>query len=97
MEYIINKIPLRLDLRMNGLKYDTKNIYYKIYMYIVELQNSHGRSVTKIVVRWLFADAESAENGTEHLIGGNLTGDGAEMIEGLSQVLGNQVGGEAFF
>lgn len=38
MEYIINKIPLRLDLRMNGLKYDTKNIYYKIYMYIVQLQ-----------------------------------------------------------
>ncbi len=38
MEYLLSKIPLVVDLEGNDLKYDTKNIYYKIYKYIIDLQ-----------------------------------------------------------
>ena len=38
MEYIKDRIPMKLDLRMNDLKYDKHNIYYKIYKYICELK-----------------------------------------------------------
>ena len=38
MEFILDKIPLVVDLDSGDLKYDTKNMYYKIYKYILELQ-----------------------------------------------------------
>ena len=37
-EFLINNIPLVLDLGKKDLKYDTRSIYYKIYKYIYELK-----------------------------------------------------------
>ena len=44
-EYLLNKIPMVVDMDSNDLKYDTKNIYYQIYKYIRELEKIAG--VTK--------------------------------------------------
>lgn len=38
MEFLLDKIPIVVDLDSGDLKYDTKNMYYKIYKYILELQ-----------------------------------------------------------
>jgi len=38
MEFLLNKIPIIVDLDSGDLKYDTKNIYYHIYKYILDLQ-----------------------------------------------------------
>lgn len=38
LKFIKNRIPMYLDLDTFDLKYDTTNIYYKIYKYIKELQ-----------------------------------------------------------
>ena len=38
----MSKIPLVVDLEGKDLKYDTKNIYYHIYKYILELQKKAG-------------------------------------------------------
>jgi hypothetical protein len=41
-----------------------------------------------------FSDAELPENFTEDLVGGDFAGDGAEVVEGFAEVLGEEVGGE---
>lgn len=38
IQFLIEHIPLRLDLRIKDLKYDTKSMYYKTYKYIKDLQ-----------------------------------------------------------
>ena len=38
LSFIINNIPLVLDIEKHDLKYDTRNIYYKIYKYIKKLK-----------------------------------------------------------
>lgn len=38
VEFIKERIPLRLDLRMNDLKYDVKSPYYKVFRYILYLR-----------------------------------------------------------
>ncbi len=45
MEYLLDKIPIITDLDGGDLKYDTKNIYFKIYKYILELQKKAGEEV----------------------------------------------------
>ena len=37
-EFLIDHIPLVLDLNGKDLKYDTKNMYYRIYRYILSLR-----------------------------------------------------------
>ena len=39
-----------------------------------------------------FSDAELAEYVAEDFVGGDLTGDGAEVVEGFAEVLGDKVG-----
>ena len=36
MEFLREKIPLKLDLRTEDLRYDQRSMYYKIYRYIAE-------------------------------------------------------------
>ena len=43
----------------------------------------------------LFPDAEVGEDVAEDFIGADFAGDGAEVIEGLAEVLGNQIGRDA--
>ena len=38
IEYIKNKIPIVLDLESGDLKLDARNIYCKIYRYIINLK-----------------------------------------------------------
>lgn len=42
-----------------------------------------------------FSDAEAGEYGGEEVGGGDAAGDGAEVGEGFSKVLGHEVGGQA--
>lgn len=38
IRYLIDNTPIILDIENKDLKYDTRNINYKIYKYIKELQ-----------------------------------------------------------
>lgn len=38
IRYLIDNTPMILDLENKELKYDARNIHYKIYKYIKELQ-----------------------------------------------------------
>lgn len=38
IRYLIDNTPLVLDMEKNDLKYDNRNIYYRIYKYIKELE-----------------------------------------------------------
>lgn len=38
IRYLIDNTPMVLDIEDNNLKYDAKNIHYKIYKYIKELK-----------------------------------------------------------
>lgn len=42
-----------------------------------------------------FTDAEVGEDVVEEGVGGDGAGDGAEVVEGLADVLGDEVGGDA--
>ena len=48
-----------------------------------------------MIIRHLLADAELAEDVAEDFVGGNFTGDGAEVVEGFAEVLGYEVGRSA--
>lgn len=37
-QYLIDRIPVYLDLKKQDLVYNTKDIHYKIYKYIKELE-----------------------------------------------------------
>lgn len=37
-EFLIDNIPLVLDLGKKDLKFDTRSMYYKIYKYIIRLR-----------------------------------------------------------
>lgn len=39
-EFLLDHIPLVLDLNGKDLKYDNKNIYYRIYKYILNLKEN---------------------------------------------------------
>lgn len=38
IKYLIDRIPLILDIEKQDLKFDTRDIHYKIYKYIHELK-----------------------------------------------------------
>lgn len=37
-EFLIDNIPLVLDMNKNDLKFDQRSMYYKIYKYIIKLR-----------------------------------------------------------
>ena len=37
-EFLIDHIPLILDMREQDLKYDKRSMYYRIYKYIIKLR-----------------------------------------------------------
>lgn len=37
-EFLIDHIPLILDMRSKDLKYDQRSMYYRIYKYIIKLR-----------------------------------------------------------
>ena len=41
---------------------------------------------------FLFSDAEAGEDGAEDFVGGDLAGDGAEVVEGIAEVNDYEVG-----
>ena len=45
-------------------------------------------------INGLFTDAEAGEDGGEDLGGGDVAGDGGEVVDGGSERLGDEVGGE---
>ena len=49
------------------------------------------------LVKWyiLLSDAKAGEDLAEDFVGSDGAGDGAEVVEGGAEVLGNQVGGDA--
>lgn len=46
-------------------------------------------------MRYSLSDAEAAEDGAEDFIGGDLTRDGAKVVEGVAEVYDHEVGGQA--
>ena len=42
----------------------------------------------------LFSNTKIPKNIPQNLVGGDVAGDGAEVVEGFAQVLGKKVGGE---
>lgn len=40
MKYLLDKIPIILDLEKQDLVFDKKDIHYKIYRYIYELKEN---------------------------------------------------------
>ncbi len=53
--------------------------------------NQGGGSVNK-----LLADTKLPENIPEDLIGGHFTGDGTQLIQRLTDIDGDQIGGDVF-
>lgn len=43
LQYLLDRIPIKLDIEKQDLKYDTKDIHYKIYKYIKELENGSDK------------------------------------------------------
>ena len=43
IRYLIDNTPMILDMENQDLKYDPRNINYKIYKYIRELEKKIGR------------------------------------------------------
>lgn len=43
IRYLIDNTPIVFDIESQDLKYDAKNIYYKIYKYIKELEKNNDR------------------------------------------------------
>ena len=43
---------------------------------------------------WLFSDAEILEDVAENFVGGDFADDGADVVEGFADVLGEEVGRE---
>ena len=43
MRYLQSKIPIVLDLEKQDLKYDTRDIHYKIYKYIYGLKEGNKK------------------------------------------------------
>lgn len=41
-EFLIDHIPLILDMRNKDLKYDSRSMYYKIYKYIIKLRGDNN-------------------------------------------------------
>ena len=39
LQYLLDKIPVILDIEKQDLKYDTRDIHYQIYKYIKELED----------------------------------------------------------
>ena len=37
-EFLLNKIPMVLDMENQDLKYDSRSMYFKIYKYILKLR-----------------------------------------------------------
>lgn len=48
IRYLIDNTPIILDIEKQDLKYDTRNINYKIYKYIKELQEE----IKELKKRW---------------------------------------------
>ena len=42
VQYLLDKIPLILDIEKQDLKFDKRDIHYKIYKYIHELREKNG-------------------------------------------------------
>lgn len=43
MRYLIDRIPIILDIEKQELRYDSKNINYKIYKYIHDLKEGNKK------------------------------------------------------
>lgn len=43
MRFLQKKIPIVLDIDKQDLKFDTQNIYYKIYKYIYDLKEGNKK------------------------------------------------------
>ena len=41
-EFLIDHIPLILDMKSKDLKYDSRSMYYKIYKYIIKLRGDNN-------------------------------------------------------
>ena len=52
------------------------------------------RQMAPVVTNRLLADAEILEYGLEDLRCGDFAGDGGEVMDGLAEVFGDEVGGE---
>ena len=42
-KYLLDRIPLVLDMENQDLKFDKRDIHYKIYKYIHELREKNGK------------------------------------------------------
>ena len=42
---------------------------------------------------WLFPDAKPLKDIPQHFVGGDFAEDGGEVVEGLAEVFGEEVGG----
>lgn len=42
-QYLLDRIPIKLDIEKQDLKYDTRDIHYQIYKYIKELENGSDK------------------------------------------------------
>lgn len=51
-------------------------------------------SIDCIKERELLADAEAREDGGEDVGSGDVAGDGGEVVDGLADVLGDEIGGK---
>ena len=64
---------------------------------IAELQNqnkqdiSMSKSAILYILQWLFSNTKFTEDISKKVVGGNLAGDLAEVVEGLTDVHGQQV------
>ena len=54
----------------------------------------HITNCLSVTYAVLFSDTKPLKNPPQNLVSGNLAGDGADVVEGFAEVLGNQVGRE---
>ena len=108
MSHNVHKFTLDVTFVQKGVQLVTKVCYYLEFSYIYKhlINNKkalcliaegctsgvHITNCLSVTYAVLFSDAKMLENIPQHLVRGDFAEDGAEVVEGLAEVFGEEVG-----
>lgn len=108
MSHNVHKFTLDVTYVQKGVQLVTKVCYYLEFSYIYKqliinkkalcliaegcTPGVHITNLLSIVYAVLFSDTKMLENIPQHLVRGDFAEDGAEVVEGLAEVFGEEVG-----
>ena len=108
MSHNVHKFTLDVTYVQIGVQLVTKVCYYLEFSYIYKqliinkkalcliaegcTSGVHITNCLSVTYAVLFSDAKMLENIPQHLVRGDFAEDGAEVVEGLAEVFGEEVG-----